>query len=90
VRAIVTFLIAEEMNYLVAGCAHKSEDMLGLYVKFGVDDSADVMPLKNLYRTQIIQLAAHLGVPESILNRTICAIPRSPSDGDRDLQGFLC
>ena len=38
VRAVVEYLIAEEINALVVGCAHKSEDLVGLYVKFGVDD----------------------------------------------------
>ena len=70
IRSVVTYLIAEEMNYLVVGCAHKSEDMLGLFVKFGVDDNADLMPLKNLYRTQILQLATFLGVPAEIRERT--------------------
>ncbi len=70
IRAVMEYLIAEEKNFLVAGCAHKSEDMLGLFVKFGVDDVADVMPLKNLYRSHILQLAAFLGVPEAILHRT--------------------
>ncbi len=70
VRKVMMYLLAEEMNYLVVGCAHKSEDMLGLYVKFGVDDSADLMPLKYLYRSQILQLAAWLGVPEEIIART--------------------
>ncbi len=70
IRAVMTYMIAEENNYLVAGCAQKSEDLLGLFVKFGVDDIADIMPLKNLYRSQIIQLAAFLGVPAEILNRT--------------------
>ena len=69
IRAAVTYLVAEEMNFLVAGSAHKTEGMLGLFVKFGVDDCADIMPLKNLYRSQILQLAAHLGVPDEILRR---------------------
>ena len=70
VRAVVEYLIAEEMNLLVAGCAHKSEDMVGLFVKFGADDIADIMPLKHLYRSQIVQLAKFIGVPPEILNRT--------------------
>ena len=69
-RAVIAYLLAEELNYLVVGCAHKSEDMLGLYVKFGVDDIADLMPIKNLYRSQILQLAAYLDVPEEIIQRT--------------------
>lgn len=70
IRAVIEYLIAEEKNFLVAGCAHKSEDMVGLFVKFGVDDCADIMPLKNLYRSHIIQLAEFLGVPVEILNRS--------------------
>jgi NAD+ synthase len=70
VRAVVTYFLAEERNLLVVGCAHKSEDLPGLFVKFGVDDVADLMPLKNLYRSQILQVAVHLGVPEQILRRS--------------------
>jgi NAD+ synthase len=69
-RTVVEYLLAEQRNLLVVGSAHKSEDLLGLYVKFGVDDSADVMPLKNLYRAHTLQLAATLGVPEAILSRS--------------------
>jgi NAD+ synthase len=69
VRLVTEYLVAEEGNYLVAGCAHKSEDLVGLYVKFGVDDNADIMPLKNLYRSHIVQLAEFLGVPGAVIRR---------------------
>ncbi|HOV06570.1 MAG TPA: NAD(+) synthase [Anaerolineaceae bacterium] len=69
-RLVMEYLVAEENNYLVVGCAHKTEDLVGLYVKFGVDDLADIMPLKNLYRTQTLMLAAYLGVPEEIRSRS--------------------
>jgi len=70
IRLVVTYKYAEENNLLVVGCAHKSEDMLGLFSKFGVDDNADVMPIKHLYRSQILQIARYIGVPESIIRRT--------------------
>lgn len=70
IRLVITYQEAEQRNLMVAGSAHRTEDMVGLYVKFGVDDAADIMPLKNLYRTQTIALAKHLGVPEEILART--------------------
>jgi len=70
VRLVATYKYAEERNLLVCGSAHKSEDMVGLYVKFGVDDAADVMPLKNLYRAQILQLGEYLGLPAEILERS--------------------
>lgn len=69
IRLVVTYKFAEEQNLMVVGCAHKSEDLLGLFSKFGVDDNADVMPLKNLYRSHILQLARYLGVPEEIIQR---------------------
>jgi NAD+ synthase len=44
--------------------------MVGLFVKYGVDDNADLMPLKNLYRSQILSIARHIGVPEAIWSRS--------------------
>jgi NAD+ synthase len=70
VRLVATYRYAEERNLLVCGSAHKSEDLVGLFVKFGVDDAADVMPLKHLYRAQILQLGEHLGLPAEILSRS--------------------
>jgi NAD+ synthase len=69
-RLVATYRFAEENNLLVVGCAHKSEDLVGLFVKYGVDDCADVMPLKNLYRSHILQLASYVGVPQEIIERT--------------------
>jgi NAD+ synthase len=69
IRMVVTYKFAEERNLLVAGCAHKSEDLLGLFTKFGIDDNADVMPLKNLYRSHILQIAHYIGVPNEIIER---------------------
>jgi NAD+ synthase len=70
IRLVVTYKYAEENNLLVVGCAHKSEDLLGLFSKFGVDDNADVMPIKHLYRSQILEIASYIGVPGEIIGRT--------------------
>ncbi|MGA2504961.1 MAG: NAD(+) synthase [Anaerolineales bacterium] len=70
IRLVVTYKYAEENNLLVVGCAHKSEDLLGLFSKFGVDDNADVMPIKHLFRSQILQIASYIGVPQVIIQRT--------------------
>jgi NAD+ synthase len=91
VRLVMEYMVAEEGNYLVAGCAHKSEDMVGLFVKFGVDDNADIMPLKNLYRSHILQLAEYLDVPAEIVNRTPNPdIIPGVSDKYVDLLGLPC
>jgi NAD+ synthase len=69
VRFVFACKYAEENNLLLAGSAHKSEDMVGLFVKFGVDDLADIMPLKNLFRSQVLQVGEHIGIPQEILSR---------------------
>lgn len=69
IRLVVLNKFAEENNYLVVGSAHLTEDLVGLFVKFGIDDDADLMPIKGLFRTQILQLARHLGLPVAITGR---------------------
>lgn len=69
-RLLVTYKIAEENNLLVAGASHKTEQMVGLFVKYGIDDCADIMPLKNIYRSQILQLAECIGIPPEIQRRS--------------------
>jgi NAD+ synthase len=89
IRLVVAYRFAEEHNLMVTGCAHKSEDLLGLFVKFGVDDNADVMPLLNLYRSHILQLARYIGVPAEIIGRTPNPdIIAGVSDKYRDVLGL--
>lgn len=70
VRALIAYRIADEKNLLVVGSAHRTENGLGLFCKYGIDDAADLMPLKRLYRSQILQLAEFLGIPEEIRKRS--------------------
>jgi NAD+ synthase len=70
VRMTVTYKYAEERNLLVVGCAQKSEGMVGLFVKYGMDDNTNVMPLKHWYRSQVLQLARYLSVPAEIIERS--------------------
>ncbi|MBI4976155.1 MAG: NAD(+) synthase [Spirochaetes bacterium] len=69
-RMVMTYRYAELNRLLVVGSAHKSEDLLGLFVKFGADDAADVMPFKRLFRTQVMEIARRTGVPEEVLARS--------------------
>jgi NAD+ synthase len=70
VRLVAAYSYAEKHNLQVVGCAHKSEELTGLCVKYGIDDAADLMPIGHLYRTQIVQLAHVLNIPGEILVRT--------------------
>lgn len=60
---------AECLHYAVIGTPNKHEQEQGFFVKYG-DGGADVMPIGNLYKTQVYQLAEYLGVPRGIIERT--------------------
>ena len=53
---------------LVAGTSNKSELLLGYGTQFG-DMASAINPIGDLYKTQLYQLAAYLGVPEPILHK---------------------
>jgi NAD+ synthase len=55
-------------NYLVCGTTNRSEDIQGFFVKYG-DGGVDIEPLAHLYKTQVYQLAIHLGVSREIIDR---------------------
>ena len=68
-RMSILYYHAESMHYSVIGTPNKHEQEQGFFVKFG-DGGADVMPIGNLFKTQVYQLAEYLGVPEKIIERT--------------------
>jgi len=68
IRASLLYYYANLRNYLVIGSSDKSEQMVGYFTKFG-DGSADILPIASLYKTQIRELARHLGVKESIISK---------------------
>jgi NAD+ synthase len=67
-RAAMLYYHAERRNYAVVGTPNKNEHDQGFFVKYG-DGGADLMPIVHLYKTQVYQLARHLGVPEAIQKR---------------------
>jgi len=68
-RMSMLYFHAEALHYAVIGTPNKHEQEQGFFVKYG-DGGADVMPIGNLYKTQVYQLAKFLEVPESIIKRT--------------------
>jgi NAD+ synthase len=68
-RMAMLYYYAETYHYAVIGTPNKHETEQGFFVKYG-DGGADVMPIGNLYKTQVYQLAQYLGVPEGIIKRT--------------------
>jgi len=69
VRMCILYYFANRFNLLVAGTGNRSELLTGYFTKYG-DGASDFLPLGALYKTQVKQLAAHLGVPEKIILKT--------------------
>ncbi|HJV48224.1 MAG TPA: NAD(+) synthase [Geothrix sp.] len=68
-RTAMLYYHAELRNYAVVGTPNKNEHDQGFFVKHG-DGGVDLKPIVHLYKTQVYQLARHLGVPEIIQQRT--------------------
>jgi len=68
-RMSMLYFHAEALHYAVIGTPNKHEQEQGFFVKYG-DGAGDVMPIGNLYKTQVYQLAEYLGVPKGIIERT--------------------
>lgn len=67
-RMIIAYDQAKKRKALVVGTENKTEHLLGYFTRFG-DEASDVEPLRNLYKTQVYELARQLGIPESILEK---------------------
>ncbi len=69
IQMAVAYLTAETENALLLGTINKTEMLTGLFTKWGHGHCADIMPLGNFYRTQILQIADYLDIPSQIANK---------------------
>tara|TARA_Y100000310_G_scaffold308407_1_gene351469 strand:- start:4071 stop:4829 length:759 start_codon:yes stop_codon:yes gene_type:complete len=66
-RMIMLYQIASMSNGLVVGTGNKVEDFgVGFFTKYG-DGGVDISPIADLYKTEVRQMAASLGILESIV-----------------------
>jgi NAD+ synthase len=73
-RMTTLYLVAQTHGLLVAGTGNKVEDFgVGFYTKYG-DGGVDLSPIADLNKSEVFSLAAHLGVPQTILQA-------APTDG---------
>ena len=68
IRMVYLYYYANRLNRLVCGTSDKSETMMGYFTKWG-DAATDFAPIMNLYKTQVKQLAQHIGVPREIVEK---------------------
>jgi NAD+ synthase len=67
-RMIVLYDQSAEYKGLVIGTGNKTEILLGYTTQYG-DAASAINPVGDLYKAQVIQLAAEMGIPDVILQK---------------------
>lgn len=97
-RMVILFHYANLLGRVVMGTSNKSELLVGYFTKFG-DGGSDFLPIGDLYKTEVRELAKRIGIPDSIIDKTPSAglwsgqtdegeLGISYEDLDRILMGF--
>lgn len=69
VRMTIAYHYANSLRCMVVGSSNKTEWLTGYFTKYG-DGGVDLMPIADLYKTQVRQLAGHLDIPSRIIEKT--------------------
>jgi len=67
-RMAVLYYFANLMNYMVVGTTNKPEWFVGYFTKYG-DGGVDMLPLADLTKADVRELARFLGVPDRIIEK---------------------
>jgi NAD+ synthase len=67
-RMAALYLVANSLNYLVAGTGNRSELTIGYFTKHG-DGGVDILPIGGLLKSEVFTLARGLGVPDRIVDK---------------------
>jgi NAD+ synthase len=70
---LFNYAISNMDDYVVLGTGNKTELLLGYFTKYG-DGGADFLPIGDLYKTQVRQMACHIQIPG-------CVVEKAPSAG---------
>ena len=65
---LTLYLYANQLGYIVVGSSNRSELAVGYFTKHG-DGSADILPLGNLVKGRVKELAEFLEIPQVIINK---------------------
>ncbi|MFX0182269.1 MAG: hypothetical protein ACFE95_04220 [Candidatus Hodarchaeota archaeon] len=63
---LLAYHLAERENLLLVSKTNKSEFLTGLFTTFGYGHGGDIAPIGDLYRTQVLEMADYLDVPQHI------------------------
>jgi NAD+ synthase len=85
-RMVTLYYHANRLNYLVVGSSNRSELAVGYFTKWG-DGGVDMMPIGNLVKQEVIELAKYLGIPKPIIDKPPSA-GLWPGQTDESEMGF--
>jgi NAD+ synthase len=67
-RMITLYYTANQLKYLVIGSGNRSELTVGYFTKHG-DAGVDILPLGNLVKKEVRELARFLKIPQQIIDK---------------------
>jgi NAD+ synthase len=67
-RMVTLYYFANRLGYLVVGASNRSELSVGYFTKYG-DGGSDLVPLGNLVKNQVRDLARYLDIPGEIIDK---------------------
>lgn len=67
-RMLTLYFVANRLNYLVVGTGNRSEAMMGYFTKYG-DGGVDLLPIGELLKSEVRELAEILTIPDRIIQR---------------------
>ncbi|MBE3520258.1 MAG: NAD(+) synthase [Firmicutes bacterium] len=94
-RMLTLYYHANALNRLVVGTGNRSEIYVGYFTKYG-DGGVDILPLGDLVKREVKDMARYFGLPEDIVERVPSAglWPDQTDEGEmgveyRHLDGYL-
>jgi NAD+ synthase len=73
IRMMLLYYHSNAMNRIVAGTGNRTELLVGYFTKYG-DGGVDILPIGDLYKTEVGEIANYLEVPK-------CIIEKAPTAG---------
>jgi NAD+ synthase len=82
-RMLLLYAVANASNAQVIGTGDKSELLLGYFTKYG-DGGVDILPLGDIYKSQVRYMASKLGLPARIWKKAPSPrlLPDQSAEGD--------
>ena len=68
IRMMLLYYHSNSMNRLVMGTGNKTELLVGYFTKYG-DGGVDVLPIGDLYKTHVKEIAEYIDVPKNIIEK---------------------